>query len=183
MTGSDTSLLFRSAIATSVSNLDSFRRDRPKLDSRKEGWTERWGIDKSTKSTDDEAADGPDKSCGWRARPEDWDAELVVGQRCVNFIRSVINISPYTYLIKDLYTYFLLRLIRLQHQGIGHAVSIDTTDINSASGGMARTAGPSHRQGPSHRHQLIVSGVRGLGTVAVPQGCRVFDQDKRGGRG
>ena len=100
-------------------------------------------------------------------------------------IRFVINISPYTYL-KDLYTYFLyflLRLIRLQHQGIGHAVSIDTTDINSASGGMARTAGPSYRQGPSHRHQLIVSGVRGLGTVAVPQGCRVFDQDKRGGRG
>lgn len=94
MTGSDASLLFRSAIATSVSNLDSFRRDRPNMDSRKEGWTERWGIDTSTKSTDDEA-DGPDKSCGWRARPEDWDAELVVGQRCVSFI----FVSSYNFLL------------------------------------------------------------------------------------
>ena len=76
MTGSDASLLFRSAIATSVSNLDSFRRDRPNLDTRKEGWTEHWGgNDTSSGSADDET------TCGWRARPEDWDAEDVVAQR------------------------------------------------------------------------------------------------------
>ena len=75
MTGSDASLLFRSAIATSVSNLDSFRRDRPNLDSRKEGWTEHWGGNDSRIISDDEA------TCGWRARPEDWDAEDVVAQR------------------------------------------------------------------------------------------------------
>ena len=75
MTGSDASLLFRSAIATSVSNLDSFRRDRPNLATRKEGWTERWG-GKDARRTDDEA-----DTCGWRAKPEDWDAEDMVAQR------------------------------------------------------------------------------------------------------
>ena len=79
MTGSDASLLFRSAIATSVSNLDSFRRDRPNLDTRKEGWTEHWGgndASSSSASADDEA-----DTCGWRAKPEDWDAEDVVALR------------------------------------------------------------------------------------------------------
>ena len=82
MTGSDASLLFRSAIATSVSNLDSFRRDRPNLDTRKEGWTEHWGgNDTSSSRSVDVSADDETDTCGWRARLGDWDAEDVVAQR------------------------------------------------------------------------------------------------------
>jgi len=81
MTGSDASLLFKSFVATSVSNLDSYRRDRPNLDVRREGWTEVWGIDGSSSAAVDRDQAHGEAVCGWKARSEDWDLEQVVAER------------------------------------------------------------------------------------------------------
>ena len=183
MTGSDASLLFRSAIATSVSNLDSFRRDRPNLDTRKEGWTEHWGgkdTSSSSVSADDEA-----DTCGWRARPEDWDAEDVVTQRWVlprssNLYIILHSSSPAR--PQSLHTSpplsFESPCIR-QYQGIGHAFPIDTIDLVSAPSSVARAAGPSYCQDPSHCNKLALQFIGGRWEAAMPQGCRFLDNDKR----
>ena len=81
MTGSDASLLFKSFVATSVSNLDSYRRDRTNLDVRREGWTEVWGIDGGSSAAADKDQAHGEAVCGWKARPEDWDLEQVVAER------------------------------------------------------------------------------------------------------
>jgi hypothetical protein len=78
MPAEDATQLLHASIATAFSNLDSARRDRPKLDVREEGWTEVWGGRRRGGRKD-----GPSdrELCGHRATPADFEAEEAAVRR------------------------------------------------------------------------------------------------------
>ena len=78
MPAGDATQLLHASIATAFSNLDSARRDRPKLDVREEGWTEVWGGRRRGGRKD-----GPSdrELCGHRATPADFEAEEAAVRR------------------------------------------------------------------------------------------------------